>query len=438
MGGGVRQAVKIFRVFVATLLVSGFLSLLFPNQSLAQQVIEIYNPSGVRPDGVYVDQSLRRTMNELGKRRPPLAGDFSKAKTEKIRIHKDAFSAVNDLFYKRGWTDGLPIVPPTVERVHAMLKGADFFPDFVISILEPMGGQATVEKIAVNAVMAGCRPEYMPVLMAAAEAVANPDFDLRGIATSTSPAIPMLILSGPITKQLDINAGTNVLGRGWKANATISRALNLVIQNIGGSWPGVTDMSTLGQPGEYSMLVAENEKANPWGPLHMDWGYPKAANVVMILGAEGTHSIYGVGQSSEGFLHMVADHLAGMDRAYRTTVLLIIAQDTAQMLAKDGWTREKIREFMKDNARLPFLKYKERFLDTRMARIPGGVPNWILQTQDPGTMIPSPMIDQLLILISGGPGELSLLVPGWIYGKAVSREIRLPANWNQLLDEAAK
>lgn len=435
VGEGMRPAVKILQVLVTILLISNFLGFLLPNQSLAQQVIEIYNPSGVRPDGVYVDQLLKRTMNELGKTRPPLADDFPKAKTEKIRIHKDAFSAVNDLFYKRGWTDGLPIVPPTVEQVQEMLKGADFFPDFVMTVLDPMGGQATVEKIAVNAVMAGCRPEYMPVLMAAVEAIANPAFDLRGIATTTSPAIPMLIVSGPIAKQVDINAGTNVLGRGWKANATISRALNLIIQNIGGSWPDVTDMSTLGQPGEFSMMVAENEKANPWGPLHMDWGYPKAANVVMILAAEGTHSIYGVGQSSEGFLNIIADHLAGMDRAYRTTVLLIIAQDTAQMLAKDGWTKEKIRQFIKENARLPFFKYKERFLDTRMARIPGGVPNWILQTKDPQAMIPSPMIDQLLILVSGGPGELSLLVPGWIYGKVVSKEIRLPANWNKLIGQ---
>jgi len=135
---------------------------------------------------------------------------------------------------------------------------------------------------------------------------------------------------------------------------------------------------------------------------------------------------------------MIADYLAGMDRAYRSTVLLVIAQDTAQMLARDGWTKESIRQFIKDHARLPFFKYKERFLDSGMARIPGGVPNWILKTQDPQAMIPSPMIDQFLILISGGPGEKSLLIPGWIAGKAVSKEIRLPANWEELLEEAKR
>jgi hypothetical protein len=415
-------------------LILGMILFYFPG-AYSAEFIEVCNPAGVRPDGVYVDKLLKRTMAELGKNRPPLAGEFPEGKVEKVSIRGDAFAGVNSLFYKRGWSDGLPIVPPTPERVKDMLRGADLDPGFVVATLEPMNGQATVEKIAVNAVMAGCRPEYMPVLMAAVEAIANPLFDLKGISTTTSPDIPMLIVSGPVSRQLDINSGTNALGRGWKANATISRALHLIIQNIGGSWPDVTDMSTLGDPGDFSMMVAENEKANPWNPIHMDMGFPKSANVVTVLAAEGTISVYGIGRSSEGFLKMIADYLAGMDRAYRSTLLLVIAQDTAQMLAKDGWTKEKISQFIRENARLPFFKYKERFLDPGMARIPGGVPNWILQTKDPQALIPSPMIDQLLILVSGGPGEKSLFIPGWVYGKALSKEIRLPANWKELLEE---
>jgi hypothetical protein len=420
-------------VFLSSLILG--ILLLYSSAAYPSQVIEVYNPAGVRSDGVYVDKLLKRTMMELKKNRPPLAGEFPEGKVERVRIRGDVFAEVNALFYKRGWADGLPIVPPTPERVKDMLRGADLGPDFVVAALEPMNGQATVEKIAVNAVMAGCRPEYMPILMAAVEAIANPAFDLRGIATTTSPDIPMLIVSGPVSRQLDINSGTNALGRGWKANATISRALHLIIQNIGGSWPDVTDMSTLGHPGDFTMMVAENENANPWNPIHMDLGFPKSANVVTVLAAEGTYSVYGIGRSSEGFLKMIADYLAGMDRAYRSTLLLIIAQDTAQMLAKNGWTKEKISHFIKENARLPFWQYKERFLDPGMARIPGGVPNWILQTKNPQTLIPSPMIDQLLILVSGGPGEKSLLVPGWVYGKALSKEIRLPANWKELLEK---
>ena len=145
-----------------------------------------------------------------------------------------------------------------------MLRGADLSPEFVVASLEPMGGQATIQKIAVNAVMSGCRPEYMPVLIAAVEALKNPEFDLRGISTTTNPDTPMLVVSGPIVDQLRINSGTNALGRGWRANATIGRALHLIVQNIGGSWPGITDMSCFGQPGEFSMCLGENGMANPW------------------------------------------------------------------------------------------------------------------------------------------------------------------------------
>jgi hypothetical protein len=407
-----------------------------PLISQGQQVVEIYNPAGIRGDGVYVDKLLQKTMSELGKTKPSQAGNFPETRIEKIQIRRDVFTEINEIFYKRGWADGLPIVPPTRERVEEMLKGSDLSSDFLITYVDPMMGQATVEKIAVNAVMAGCRPEYMPVLMAATEAIMDPNFNLRGMATTTNPDIPMIIISGPVVKQLDINYGTNALGRGWKANASISRALHLIIQNIGGSWPGVTDMSTLGQPGEFSMMLAENADVNPWPPLHMELGHPKAANVVIIVGAEGTHSILGIGQTSEGYLKLVADNMAGMDRASRSMMLLIIAQDTAEMLAREGWTREKMRQFIAQSGVIPFSKYKERFIDTGMARLIGGVPSWVFETKDPNAIIPVPFIDQLLILVSGGPGEKSMLIPGWAGSKAISKEIRLPANWQDLLEKA--
>jgi hypothetical protein len=397
-----------------------------------QQVVEIYNPAGLREDGVFVDKLLKKAMVEFGKTRPPLAGDFPGVSVEKISIQKDAFEEVNDLFYKRGWTDGLPIVPPTKERVKEILRGVDFSPDYLVAIVDPMGGQATVGKIAVNAVMAGCRPEYMPVLMAAVEAVADPALDLRSVAVTTNPDIPMVIVSGPVAKRLNINSSTNALGRGWKANTTISRALHLIIQNVGGSWPGVTDMSCLGQPGEISMMLAENAEANPWETFHMDLGHPKAANVVTVIAAEGTHSMMGSGQDSKGYLKMVTDHLTGLERVSRTAMLLIIAQDTAAMLARDGWTKKDIRKFISENARIPFWKYKEKFIDTRRA---SGAPGWVLETKEPNAMVPVPSINQLLILVSGGPGEKSMLVPIWNRSKAVSREIRLSAGWEELMKE---
>lgn len=395
--------------------------------------IEVYNPAGVRADNVFIDKLRARTKPEPGKPKPSRVGDFPEVRVERIFFQGDAFAAINDLFYRRGWTDGLPIVPPTKERVLEMLKGADLDPDFVLARLDPMEGQATVEKVAVNAVMAGCRPEYMPILMAAVEALQDPAFDLRGMATTTNPDTPMMIVSGPIVRQLDLNAGTNTLGRGWKANATLGRALHLIIQNIGGSWPGITDMSCFGQPGEFAMCMAENEAANPWMPLHMELGHPKAANVVTLFGAEGTQNIRGIGQNAKGYLRLVADFLAGSDRPGRPSLLLMVAQDTAAMLAREGWERNSIRQFILENARIPYPHYKEKFIDTHTL---AGIPPSVYENKGPGDTIQVPFVEQFLILVAGGPGEKSMVIPGWSGSRAVSREIRLPSNWEELLADA--
>jgi hypothetical protein len=423
------------RKLLFTVLAVSLVAVILAACSGSSQTIEVYNPAGIRQDGVYVDELLKRTMTETKKTRPPLAAQFSKVKVEKASITRDAFSEINNLFYKRGWTDGLPIVPPTKELVKEMLRGTDLPPDKVVGTVDLMKGQATVEKIAVNAVMAGCRPEYMPVLIAAVQAITEPEFGLIGLSATTNPDTPMLIINGPIAKQLDINSGTNALGRGWKANATIGRALHLIVNNIGGSWPGVSDMSCLGTPGDFTMMLAENEEKNPWQPLHVELGFPKEANVVTAVGAEGTRNLLGVGLSSEAYLKMVADHLVGSERPHRSVVILIIAQDTAAMLAREGWTKAKSREFVYQNARIPFSKYKERFIDTNRAR---EAPAWVLQTKDPKVMIPVPFIDNFIILVAGGPGEKSMLIPGWGGSKAISKEIKLPGHWENLLQEAKK
>ena len=384
--------------------------------------VSVYNPGGIRLDGAYVDKILKEAMVATGKTRPPLAGEFPEDDVERIEAN-DIFAAVNELFYKRGWTDGLPVVPPIEERVKAMLLGTDLPPYEVSGVVNPIKGQAPVEKIAVNAVMAGCRPEYMPVLIAAVQAIIDPSFNLIGLATTTSPDTPMLIINGPIAQRLDINSGTNALGRGWQANATIGRALNLIINNIGGSRPGITDMSCLGQPGEFAMALAENEDANPWEPLHVELGYTKETNVVTVIAAEGIQGILGIGLGSEELLDLVADRLLGSDTPYRPAILLIIAQDTAAMLARDGWTKEKIRQFIFDRARMPFLKYKKRFIDTNLVGMMGGVPSWVSEVKDHSLMIPVPFVDQFLIIVSGGPGEKSMLIPVWPASTVISKEI---------------
>lgn len=394
------------------------------------ETVWVYNPSGVRQEGIFVDELLRKTIEEQKITKPPLAGQFPRLKVEKIEAI-DPFKAVNELFYKRGWTDGLPIIPPSEHRVQEMLKGTDLPPEEVVSVLDPMKGQATVAKIAANAVMAGCRPEYMPVLIAAVQVIADPNFNLLGVATTTNPDTPLIIVNGPIAKQLQINSGTNALGRGWQANATIGRALHLIINNIGGSWPAVTDMSCLGHPGEFAMCLAENEEKNPWEPLHVEFGYRREQNVVTVLAVEGLQSILGSGWDDEGYLSLVADHLSSLDRSYRPVVLLLIAQDTAAMLKDRGWTKEKIKKFIYDQGRIPFSKYKKRFIDTRKVQ---EVPAWVLKTKDPQAMIPVPFMDHFLIVVAGGPGEKSMLLPVWSASqKVLSKEAQLPGNWEELL-----
>lgn len=402
----------------------------------AEQVLEVYNPAGVREDGAFVDKLLKSVMTAVGKTRPPLAGEFPEVRVERIPITRDAFAEVNELFYKRGWGDGLPIVPPTVERVKEMLRGTDLPPDKVISVVPPKGGQATVEKIAVNAVMAGCRPEYMPVLFAAVQAIAEPGFNLAQVATTTGQDTPLLIINGPIAKQLDINSGSNALGRGWRANASIGRALHMIINNIGGSWPGVNDMSCMGHPGEFANCLAENEEGNPWKPLHVGLGFSKEANVVTIVTAEGFQAVVGLGLTSKDFLNLVSDRLVGLQSAYMPAMVLILAVDTADILKSDGWTKESIKKYMDEHARMPFSEYKKRFIDTDRA---GRVPDWILKTKDPNAMIPVPFIDQFLILVAGGPpGEKNMIVPVWPNSRPASKEIRLPGNWEELLQKAKK
>jgi len=431
-----------------TVIILAFFVIAVPGQAAAvarasndckkSQRMSVYNPSGILEDGTYVDEMIKKRMTESGKTKPPLAGEFPRTKIEEVCIGNDAFAEINELFYKRGWSDGLPIVPPTVERVKAMLKGSDLDPDYIITAVDPIGGQATIEKIAVNAVMAGCKPEYMPILITALEAVMDPNVNLRGMAVTTGSDMPLLIINGPIAGQLDINAGSNCLGRGSKANSSISRAVNLIIQNIGGSWVNVTDMSTLGQPADFSNMLAENEALSPWEPLHVELGFKKNDNVVTVVGVEPYHTIMGLGHSADGFMRLLVDHLKGTDRAYQPTLVLIITKDMAKTLARSGWTKEKIREHIDKHARLPLSVIKEKFLDNGTASVLGGIPSWVSEAKDPNMMIPAPFIGQLNIIVAGGTGEKCALFPGWLGSKSASKKIRLPSNWDELLDNAHK
>ncbi|HEY4300777.1 MAG TPA: UGSC family (seleno)protein, partial [Candidatus Didemnitutus sp.] len=220
---------------------------------------------------------------------------------------------IEELFaalYAKGMTDGLPVIPPTEERVARMMRGIELAPEREIAVLPPRGGRATVEKIAINAVMAGCLPEYLPVLVAAVRAMAQPQFNLIGIQTTTNPVAPLALINGPIRGRIGVHCGAGALGPGWRANATIGRALRLILINIGGAMPGEIDKSILGMPGKYSLCLGELEESSPWEPFHVEQGHSAGTSTVTLLSVQGTQSCAASYLEPESILRMLSDTMA--------------------------------------------------------------------------------------------------------------------------------
>src|SRR5438552_14953652 len=194
--------------------------------------------------------------------------------------------------YARGVTDGLPVVPPTPERVARAVEAAGRAADELVAEVPPNYGRATVEKIAVNAVMAGCRPEYLPVVIAAVDAICDPAFDLHGVSATTNAPTPLVVINGPVRGKLGVNCAAGVFGPGWRANATIGRAVRLVCVNLGGARPGVVSMSTLAHPGRYTYCIGEHEEASPWESLAVEHGFAASQSVVAGLAADAPLGVY--------------------------------------------------------------------------------------------------------------------------------------------------
>jgi len=282
----------------------------------------------------------------------------------------DSLESIFDYFdaaCEKGWTDGLPVYPPTASRVAAMLRYTDRKPDDVAGIIPPRNGAATIEKIAINAVMTGCRPEYLPVLIAAVEAMVQTDYNLYGRQTTTHPGAHLLIVHGPIRKELNVNCRQNVLGHGWRANATMGRALRLIMINVGGNQPGVTDMATHGHPGKYSYCMGEDEENSPWEPFHVERGFAKEVSAVTVLCAEAPHNINDqISKTPQSYLGSAAStmsHLGG-NAIYRSGLkseqMLVIPAETAQWMWEQGWSKYDVKLFLFEKARQPIRAMRNR------------------------------------------------------------------------------
>ena len=322
----------------------------------------------------------------------------------------DALDRINDYFYVQGWTDGLPIVPPTPERVDRMLAGMPAHDaDELIGAVPPKFGHATLRQVAVNAVMAGCKPEYLPVVVAALRAVMEPAYGLEHRQTTTHAGAPLIIVNGPIVQRLRINCGTGVFGPGWRANATIGRALRLVLVNIGGAGPGV-DASQTGHPGKYTYCIAEYEAANPWQPLHVERGFCPEQDVVTVVNAEAPHSMTENVQTEPlEIMRTFASSMAtlGVNNLYsQGHPVLALGLEHVQYLADGGLSKRDVQTALFEMARQPWGLMKNRG-KSKGPRFPEFV-----DRSDDRSMVPiinAP--EDLIVIVAGGAGGKSMFMP---------------------------
>src|SRR5262245_9785684 len=330
------------------------------------------------------------------------------------------FEAVDAHYQEHGWTDGLPIVPPTEAAVTECLRWTDRDPREVIGILPPRQGEATVEKIAINAVMAGCKPEYLPVVITAIEALVDPLFNLDSVQATTHPVAPMIVVNGPIARELGINAGYNAFGQGFRANVTIGRAVRLILMNIGGGLPGTGDRSTQGSPAKIAYCVAENEAESPWEPLHVEAGFPADVSTVSAFGCEAPHNIQDHHSNTAlGILLTVAGAMgqAGSNNLLaRGWPVLSFGPEHAATVAKEGFTKKQVKEFLFEHARYPLGKLGAEYRAAELRRH---------DVRDaPDTMVPiMRAAEDLTIVVVGGAGKHSSWQPTFGDGTRPTRRV---------------
>jgi hypothetical protein len=276
--------------------------------------------------------------------------------SNRIRVVNDVRAVFDDM-ERRGMTDGLPVIPPTADRVEEMLDYVGLAPDDLVAAVPPEGGPATAEKIAINAVMAGCLPEYRPVVIAAIRAVTQPRFNLLGIQTTTNPVAPVLVVNGPIRNRIEINCRRGCLGPGFRGNATIGRALRLVMLNVGGCPPGDVDKAIHGMPGKFSFCFGELEEESPWPPLHAELGFPPESSAVTAFGGQGTQNIYAAMREPEHIVHILADGMRcygnnGYLRACGSP-LVVMSPGHARIFADHGWDKPRIAAALFERTKIP-------------------------------------------------------------------------------------
>ena len=317
-------------------------------------------------------------------------------------------------FFAQPWSDGLPVVVPTEDRLADML--GNHAPGALIGHVPPANHPATVETVALHAVMAGCKPEYLPALLCALSCILDTRFNMNGIQATMNPAGPLIIMNGPYAREIGVHGGTGCLGPGFRANATIGRALRLMLLNLGGGVPGVVDMSTFGSPSKFAYCLRENEEISPWPPLAEERGFGKEENVVTACAGEGPRvALDDSSDQPDGVLTTIASTIStmGTRHAYSHVGLTVImGPEHAQLLADKGFSRDDAKRGLQERAHLPvgLLKRGGRYRGKEKSEWP----DWVDHGDDESV---APMIrgpEDVTLLVAGGlPGPSTFIIPGW-------------------------
>ncbi|MGQ4808451.1 hypothetical protein NKDENANG_01834 [Candidatus Entotheonellaceae bacterium PAL068K] len=330
----------------------------------------------------------------------------------------DRVREVNEYFFAQDWSDGLPVIPPTPEGVTWMLQGTQRHRHDIIGRLPPAWGKATVERIAINGLMAGCKPSYMPVLIAAIQAISDERYGLQGSQGTTDCIAPLLIINGPLVETLGFNSAAGCFGHGVRANATVGRAICLMLLTLGGAMPGKIKKSTLSQPGTYSYCMAEQASASPWEPLHVERGFaPQVSTVTAMAATPMSQVSEHCNATATGILTTLCDSMAvlGNCNLYRGGQSVVtFPPELAAVFQHQGWSKPDVKQYVHEHAcrTIGEMKRGGEWNDETLAHFPPHID----RTDDAATVSAVRDPDDLLVVVAGGEaGRWMALIPGWAY-----------------------
>jgi hypothetical protein len=345
-----------------------------------------------------------------------LAVRFGASVLRSRRVEIAALEDEAEALFDRGWTDGLPVVAPTEARVLRMLSGTTRAPDDLVALVPPDLVECTVEKVAINAVMAGAKPEYMPVILAALEGACTDEFNIHGVLATTMPVGPVLIVNGPIRRAIGMNSGGNVLGQGNRANLAIGRALQLIIRNVGGGRPGGVDRAAHGNPGKLSFCFAEDEEGSPWESLAVERGFSPDASTVTLFPGEGPRCVVDqLAREPEALARTLAACLRTVQHPKLPLgfdAILVMGPEHARVFKDAGWSKQQVKDEIMSHLQLA---------GSEIVRGAGGMTEGIPEHLRELT-IPKFRPDGLLLVhAGGGAGLFSAIIGGWANGATGSR-----------------